>query len=318
MANIHDALAKTAGDHRSALEWFRQRADSEETWSTIKAAGETGPLLVTQAKGIYKPSGIDYALSVRQTLDSEYADKDVVRRPDGSWVYPYFQENSDPSQRDRMFTNRGLVRCMNDGVPVGVLVQTKPKPGVKYKVLGLAVVRDWRDGYFILEGFSEAGTLHQQGEDAALDRARVATEPFDPAIGEDSRQRKLRQIAERKGQPRFRRMLLEAYGGRCAITGCDAVQALEAAHIAPYRGEQSDHPQNGLLLRSDLHTLFDLGLISVDPSTMGVVISPELKATVYRDLDGHPIAQPKDPARCPSAPALRDHMRWSGLASGRR
>jgi len=318
MADIDDALAKTAGDHRAALEWFRQHAGSEETWSTIKAAGETGPLLVTQAKGIYKPRGSDYALSVRQTLDSEYADKDVLQRPDGSWVYPYLQENPDPSQRDRMFTNRGLVRCMEDGVPVGVLVQTKPKPGVKYEVLGLAIVRDWKDGYFILEGFSDVGAFQQQGDDAALDRARIATEPFDPATQEDSRQRQLRQIAERKGQPRFRRMLLEAYGGRCAITGCDAVQALEAAHIAPYRGEESNHPQNGLLLRADLHTLFDLGLIGVNPGTMRVVISPELEATVYRDLEGQHITQPDDPAQCPSEPALREHMRWSGLALGRR
>ena len=49
------------------------------------------------AKGIYKPHYMEYALSVRQTLKSHYADKAVQRRPDSSWVYPYFQEN--PAQR---------------------------------------------------------------------------------------------------------------------------------------------------------------------------------------------------------------------------
>src|SRR5271155_3471993 len=42
---------------------------------------------------------------------------------------------------------------------------------------------------------------------------------------------------------------------------------LEAAHISPYRGLQSNHPQNGLLLRADLHSLFDLGMLAVDPLT---------------------------------------------------
>jgi len=86
-------------------------------------------------------------------LDERYADKEVERRPDGSWVYPYFQESFDPAQRDVNDTNRGLLRCMKDGVPVGVLVQTKSKPRSEYLVLGLALVREWQAGYFILEGY---------------------------------------------------------------------------------------------------------------------------------------------------------------------
>ena len=317
MADIDHALAKVTGEHRAALEWFREHAGREVTWSAIETAGKSGPLLASRPKGIYKPQGLDYALSVKQTLGSVYSDKDVIRRPDGSWVYPYFQENSDPAQRDRMFTNQGLVRCMEDGTPVGVLVQTKSGSGAKYDVLGRATVRDWQNGYFILEGFSDAGMIGPRGKsDAAFDRARTTVEPYDPSTQEDHRQRQLRQVAERKGQPQFRRMLLDIYGGRCAITGCDATQALEAAHIAPYRGEQSNHPQNGLLLRADIHTLFDLGLLSVDPSTMRVVISPELKGTMYEDLEGQRVALSNDATRRPSEPALRDHMRWSGLVDG--
>ncbi|MGO7917520.1 hypothetical protein ACC702_40065, partial [Rhizobium ruizarguesonis] len=67
--------------------------------------------LVTQAKGISKPPYMEYALSVRHTLDSPYADTEIQRRPDGSWAYPSFQENLDPLQRDREATNRGLVKC---------------------------------------------------------------------------------------------------------------------------------------------------------------------------------------------------------------
>lgn len=49
--------------------------------------------------------------------------------------------------------------CMADAVPIGVMRQTRPKPRPRYRVLGLAIVKDWRDGYFLLEGFSPDGRL---------------------------------------------------------------------------------------------------------------------------------------------------------------
>ena len=52
--------------------------------------------------------------------------------------------------------------------------------------------------------------------------------------------------------------------------GCDVVAVLKATHIMPYRGEETNHPSNGLLLRADLHTLFDVGLLTIDPKTMTV------------------------------------------------
>ena len=50
---------------------------------------------------------------------------------------------------------------------------------------------------------------------------------------------------------------MDAYGGRCAITGYDVEEALQAAHIVPYLGPQSNTVNNGLLLRADVHNLFD-------------------------------------------------------------
>ena len=86
---------------------------------------------------------------------------------------------------------------------------------------------------------------------------------FDPANTKDERDRTLREIVQRRGQPKFRYDLIAAYGGKCAVTGCDVLQALEAAHISPYLGEQSNHVSNGLLLRADIHTLFDLNLFAI-------------------------------------------------------
>jgi hypothetical protein len=57
--------------------------------------------------------------------------------------------------------------------------------------------------------------------------------------------------------------------------------ALEAAHITPYLGPHTNHPSNGLLLRADIHTLWDLGLIAINPQNMQIVIGPELKGSEY-------------------------------------
>jgi hypothetical protein len=124
MSQLTQTVAKAQGEHRQALQWFAENAGKTISWSVIKAQADNGFRLVNQAKGIYKPHYTEYALSVRQTLDGPYADKDVEWRPDGSWVYPYFQENPDPAQRNREATNRGLMQCMEDSVPIGVLLQT--------------------------------------------------------------------------------------------------------------------------------------------------------------------------------------------------
>jgi putative restriction endonuclease len=316
MPNLSDALGKASGEHAIALRWFRDQTGRTVSWSDIQAYAEKGARLVTQAKGIYKPRYMEYALSVRQTLDSPYADKEVQRRPDGSWVYPYFQENPDPVQRDKEATNRGLIKCMNDGVPVGVLLQTKPKPGVEYEVIGLALVSEWTNGYFVFEGFSNNGTIHKS--DAAHDRAKAETTPAIEDFGltseTDDREKAIAEVVRRRGQAKFRRALIAAYRSRCAITGCDAVEALEAAHIAPYRGDHTDHVQNGLLLRADVHSLFDLGLVSIDPKTMKVVIAAELVGTSYGELAGSALSLPSDPSQRPSAEALAKHFEWSGIS----
>lgn len=212
------------------------------------------------------------------------------------------------------------MKCMRDGVPVGVLLQVKPKPGVEYEVLGLAAVTEWKDGYFILEGFSDEGELRagKVKTDAAHDRARAAAAPdaidnFSADNVTDLRERQIAEIVRRRGQAKFRATLIAAYGGKCAITGCDAIEALEAAHISPYLGAQTNHPQNGLLLRADLHSLFDLGLLAIDPSTMTVVIAPQLANTSYADLAGQTIAASAELSCTPSSEALAQHLKWSGI-----
>lgn len=143
--------------------------------------------------------------------------------------------------------------------------------------------------------------------------ATDVAEAFDPTSAEDVAERIDRSIKLRRGQPEFRQSLLAAYGGRCAITGCDADAVLEAAHIVAYSGARTNHVQNGLLLRADIHTLFDRHLIAVDTTAWTVVLHPSLMKGSYRSLAGNRLALPKDKAASPSVAALGEHRRDAGF-----
>ena len=130
---------------------------------------------------------------------------------------------------------------------------------------------------------------------------------FNPENLTDARERTNRAIVQRQGQSKFRSELLKAYGGKCAITDCNAEAALEAAHIFPYLGTDTNHVTNGLLLRADIHTLFDLYLISIDSKTSKIVISSSLVNTCYKELNGKPLKSPKNYAESPSPQALARH-----------
>lgn len=136
---------------------------------------------------------------------------------------------------------------------------------------------------------------------------------FDPSGIIDARERTLSSIVRRRGQPAFRAHLMTAYNGRCAITGCHLEPVLDAAHIIPYRGQKTNHPANGLLLRTDLHTLFDLKLVAIDVKTMRLLVSPSLAGTGYDEYQGRTIHIPDDPGSRPSRAALEQHRKQSGL-----
>lgn len=134
-------------------------------------------------------------------------------------------------------------------------------------------------------------------------------DPYDPTGQDDARERVLREVVRRRGQQKFRETLIAAYGGRCAITGCVVTPLLEAAHITPYLGPDTNSITNGLLLRADLHTLWDLGLMAVDPETNTVWVSPEIDDATYQALSGTRLTHPSHPAQKPSFAALQQQWR---------
>jgi putative restriction endonuclease len=139
----------------------------------------------------------------------------------------------------------------------------------------------------------------------ALDGFLVAAELDLPA---DTEQRDYarRMIAIRRGQQAFRQGLLQAFDRSCCISGSQVEATLEAAHIRPFREVGSHSPGNGLLLRADLHTLFDLRLITVMP--FGTVrVAPELRGSEYEEFDERQIRRPLESEHLPNRTALAEH-----------
>lgn len=126
--------------HRRALRWFADRAGSTTPWPDPLP---DGTLLVCRPKGIYKPGWSDYALSVRHGMGGEYSDKDPEPLPGGGWRYRYYEGSIDPQARDEEYANKGLVKCMRDSVPVGVVRKVSVGAVLLYEVLGLAKVVGW-------------------------------------------------------------------------------------------------------------------------------------------------------------------------------
>ena len=93
------------------------------------------------------------------------------------------------------------------------------------------------------------------------------------------------KVANRIGQGAFRKKLSDLWKG-CSISDCKTLSVLDAAHISPYRGEKDNDIRNGLLLRADLHRLFDDFLISVNPDTLTVHVSPKITDLTYTMLEG--------------------------------
>lgn len=121
-----------------------------------------------------------------------------------------------------------------------------------------------------------------------------AYKDFGEAPNDDPNELQMFAAKVRKGQPKFRNKLLRIYGGQCAISGHGPDLVLEAVHIIPHAHSGINKRENGILLRADLHYLFDAGQLKIDPSTMRVVVNVSLKDTPYWLLNEQRIRRGED------------------------
>lgn len=138
------------------------------------------------------------------------------------------------------------------------------------------------------------------------DDSEDASLPADD-VPNDSGSAYFRAIKIRRGQGKFRSGLLKLYDFKCAITSEGPKDVLEAAHIEPHAISGRNSFDNGLLLRADLHTLFDIGLIAVDPLNLIVMTHPSLQGTNYESLAGSLIRERVD-GSTPSRDLLQNKL----------
>jgi putative restriction endonuclease len=121
-----------------------------------------------------------------------------------------------------------------------------------------------------------------------------------------------RLAPQRLGQSSFQAVVLDAYQRRCAITGSRIRPVLEAAHVLPVTRGGEHRTDNGLLLRSDIHKLYDDGYLGVDPKHR-LLVSPRLRdefgngEQLYA-IAGQPISVPARRGDRPNREFLERHL----------
>lgn len=135
--------------------------------------------------------------------------------------------------------------------------------------------------------------------------------PAEPVAVDRDRFGAPRLVRPRLGQGAFRVLVTDVYNRRCAVTHERTLPALDAAHIRPYGAGGAHEPNNGLLLRRDIHSLFDSGYVTVTPS-LKFEVSKRIREEFdngrhYYALHGQDVFQPSSLGRRPDLGALAWH-----------
>jgi len=172
---------------------------------------------------------------------------------------------------------------------------------------------EWRGPIVRYKGYS---TDEEMGQRLWADvQQRLQAHPVPAAepelIADGPRFGHPQMVLPRLGQGAFRVIVTDVYKRQCALTGSHILHVLDAAHIRPYSEGGTHDPNNGLLLRQDIHTLFDRGYLTITPEH-AVEVSRRLKdefdnGKEYYALHGKQILVPDSLAFRPSGDQLIWH-----------
>lgn len=206
-----------------------------------------------------------------------------------------------------------VVRYRTDNLPRGVdpLIGCRilTSPFFWPREQWLPVPQGWASNIVVGRGCDTAEPDGARLWDAAIERTSLPSPVATTQEGE--RYGKPILVKPRLGQGAFRVVVTDAYARRCAVSGEKTLPILDAAHIRSYADGGVHEGSNGLLLRTDIHKLFDLGYVSVDEDRR-FVVSRRLKEDFdngkhYYDLHGTGIRSPRLTEAAPSGDALMWH-----------
>ncbi len=226
------------------------------------------------------------------------------------WTWDAFGEENGAATFDEMVARIGRYRRTKIDIHtdrVGCLVLVEPF--FLDESEWIAPPADWAPN--IVQGKrldSEVGEGARIWRQVQLALARRM--PMEHAVAEH-RYGKPILVHPRLGQGAFRLLVTDAYERRCAVTGERTLPVLDAAHIRPYAAAGPHDLRNGLLLRKDLHALFDAGYVTVTPS-LELRVSRRIREEFengrdYYALDRRAVRLPLPPAPPPSAEFLEWH-----------
>jgi len=134
---------------------------------------------------------------------------------------------------------------------------------------------------------------------------RSETTSVDETVQEVARLKRLAEQWTRPDQQEFRAKMRMSFQDKCAVTGCATPATLEAAHVSTKNGFDDNSESNGILLRSDIHLLFDRLLITLSEDGTKIEVSPELTDQGYSFLRGIEVA--RSVKGSPSRENIREH-----------
>lgn len=191
--------------------------------------------------------------------------------------------------------------------PIGCRILTDPffLPRERW----IPVPKSWARNIVSLKTYSTAEEDGRRLWDAVQEplapRALVALHEERARFGEPY------QVQPRLGQGAFRVVVTDSYDRRCAVTRERTLPVLDAAHIIPYSEGGTHEASNGILLRRDIHCLFDRGYVTISPD-MHFEVSRRIKEEFengrhYYDLHGQEVAEPTKSTLRPDKSGLRWH-----------
>jgi putative restriction endonuclease len=243
----HDLVVRLAAAEHVRRTAIADVLTSEQLAQGFVFEGERIPL-VNQRRGIFKPRGMGYLLSVRTVYPRFgariwYDDQRIVHEQvsRGQELIDYAFMGDDPDAAD----NRWLRQAHEAQVPILYFLGVAPG---RYTAIWPTFVAEWSSGD--LKVRLAFGSSISDGIPEAPERRYSS-----------------RIVQQRLHQARFREAVLSAYGSRCAITNLPEPRLLDAAHIVVDANEQLGQPivPNGLPLSKIHHAAFDSNLIGIDP-----------------------------------------------------